>query len=96
VVAAFVKWGLPRVFNVEGVTIDRVSTACSFLAVVTTIAMMGFASEADDNVAVVHRWIDFVSGNLTRHKNQLRCKQRMCAVFRGMAQLDRCNRIGRE
>jgi hypothetical protein len=57
---------------------------------------MRFASEADDDVAVVHQGVDFVSGNLTRHKNRLRCKRRMCAVFRDTAQLDRCNRIGRE
>ena len=54
-VAAFVKWGLTCVFNVEGVTIDRVSAACPFLAVVAAIATMRFASEPDDDVTLQSR-----------------------------------------
>jgi hypothetical protein len=66
-VAAFVKWGLTCVFNVEGVTIDRVSTACPFLAVVAAVATVRFASEADNDVTIVHRRIDSVSGYLAGH-----------------------------
>jgi hypothetical protein len=71
-VAALVKWGLTCVFNVEGVTIDRVNTPCPFLAVVAAIATMRFAGEADDDVAVVHQRVDSVSGYLAGHAVNLR------------------------